>query len=122
MRAEAPERILVGAQLAEIEAVRVDVADLAELAARDDVGEPAHPRVVLEQVSDHQDAAVALSRRDRRLCVTHRLREGLLDEAVLASVQHANRELSMRRHRRREHHTVELGVGEQLVERIGEAG
>ena len=34
MRAEAPERVLVGAQLAEVQAVAVDVVELAELAAR----------------------------------------------------------------------------------------
>ena len=34
VRAEAPERVLVGAQLAEVQAVAVDVAQLAELAAR----------------------------------------------------------------------------------------
>jgi hypothetical protein len=84
--AEAPQRVLVGAQLTEVEAVGVDVVDVAELAAaHDQLGERAHPGVVLEQVADHQQRP-ALGGVERTLGVGDRLRERLLDEAVLAGL------------------------------------
>ena len=60
-------------------------------------------------------------RGDRALGVGDRLRERLLDEAVLAGLEHALGERGVRRHRRREHDGVELGVVEQVVEVGGEA-
>ena len=66
VRAEAPQRVLVGAQLAEVQAVGVDVVDVAELARVGDLLELAHARVVLEQVADHQHAAGSRAPRDRR--------------------------------------------------------
>ena len=56
VRAEAPQRVLVGAQLAQVQPVRVDVVDVAQLAGVGDLLELAHPGVVLEQVADHQHA------------------------------------------------------------------
>ena len=84
MRAERPERVLVGAQLAEVEPVGVDVVDLAELAAVGDLLQLRDARVVLEQVPDHQRAPGGVGRGDRALGVRDGLRERLLDEAVLA--------------------------------------
>ena len=54
VRAERPQRVLVRAQLAEVEAVRVDVVQVAELAGVGDLLERRDGRVVLEQVADHQ--------------------------------------------------------------------
>ena len=115
MRAETPERVLVRPQLAEIQAVRVDVVDLAELAARGDLGEHAHARVVLEQVPDHQHPLRLARGLDDTLGLHHRLRERLLDEAVLAGHEHCFGELRVRWHRRCDDDGVELRVGEQLV-------
>ena len=115
VRAEAPERVLVGAQLAEVEPVRVEVADLAELARLDQLGERPHPGVVLEQVADHQHAPARGV--EHRLGVCHRGRERLLDETVLARREHPPRKLRVRPHRRRQQHPVEPVVREQLVER-----
>ena len=54
VRAERPERVLVGAQLAEVQPVAVDVVDVAELARVHELLQPHEPGVVLEQVADHQ--------------------------------------------------------------------
>ena len=55
------------------------------------------------------------------LGVGDRLRERLLDEAVLARLEHAHGQLGVRRHRGGEHDGVEVGVAEQVVEVGGEA-
>ena len=73
-------------------------------------------RVVLEQVADHQDPAGALGGRDDLLGLGDRLRQRLLDEAVLAGLEHAHGEVGVGRHRRGDDDRVELGVGQQLVE------
>ena len=95
--AEAPQRVLVGAQLAEVEAVAVDVVDrrrarpssASSLSLRD-------ARVVLEQVADHQHAARRLGGRGNgALGVGDRLGERLLDEAVLAGLEHRDGELGV---------------------------
>jgi hypothetical protein len=77
--------------------------------------------VVLEQVPDHQDPARAARRVDGPLGVGDRLRERLLDEAVLAGLQHPHAQLGMRRDGCGEHDRVERGVREQVVELAGQA-
>ena len=72
VRAERPQRVLVGAQLAEVEPVRVDVVDVAELAGVGDLLELGDAGVVLEQVADHQDPAGLRGRGDRALGVRDR--------------------------------------------------
>ena len=64
--AERPQRVLVRAQLAEVEAVRVDVVEVAELAGVGDLLELRDARVVLEQVADHQQPPAALAPRRPR--------------------------------------------------------
>ena len=60
--------------------------------------------------------------RHDRLGVGGRLRHRLLDEAVLARLEHADRELRVGRHRGRERDGVDGVVGQHLVEVGGEAG
>ena len=118
---EAPERVLVGAQLAQVETVRVDVVDVPEIPAAGDLDELVDARVVLEQVADHQDPA-GLLRRDRHpLRLGHRLRERLLDETVLACGQHPLRELGVRGHVRGHRHRVEVRVRQQLLDVVRSA-
>ncbi len=116
VRAERPQRVLVGAQLAEVQAVAVDVEHPAELAVVDQLLELDDARVVLEQVADHQHAVRAARRGDDRLGVGHGLGHRLLHEAVLARREHALRERGVGRHRRRERDGVDRVVGEHLVE------
>jgi len=115
--AQRPQRVLVGAKLAEIEPVAVDVEDVvAELAVVGQLLERAQARVVLEQVADHQRAAGSGGGVDRALRVGDLDRKRLLDEAVLAGLEHRDRELGMGRDRGRERDRVQLGIGEQVVE------
>ena len=91
VRAERPERVLVGAQLAEVEAVAVDVVDVAELAGVDELLEPLEARGGTR--AGARPSACGRCRRgglDHRLGVGHRLGERLLDEAVLARLEHAH--------------------------------
>ena len=78
--------------------------------------------VVLEQVADHQRPARRLGRRQHPLGVRHRLRQRLLHEAVLAGLEHAHGEVRVAGHVGRHHHGVEVGVGQQVVDRRGLAG
>ena len=121
MGPEAPERVLVRPQLPEVEPVAVDVAKLAELTRVHDLLQREHARVVLEQVPDHQQPPRLGGGRNRQLRVGDRLRKRLLDEAVLARLEHPGGERRVRRHRRREHDRVERGVAQQLIEVAGEA-
>src|SRR3954463_16020729 len=84
--AERPQRVLVRSQLPEVEPVRVDVVDVAELAGVGDLLQLLDARVVLEQVADHEHATRLLGRGDDTLRLRHGLRQRLLDEAVLAGV------------------------------------
>ena len=115
--AEAPECVLIRPQLAEVQAVAVDVVDaVAQLAGVEQLLELLHAGVILEQVADHQKPAAGAGGCQRALGVGHRLRERLLDKAVLARLQRALRKTSMGRHRRRDHDGVQTSVVEQLVE------
>jgi hypothetical protein len=120
--AERPERVLVGAQHAQVEPVGVDVAHVAQLAAVHELLERLDARVVLEQVADHQHAIGRARRRHHLLGLLDRLGERLLDEAVLAGLQHPHRERSVRRHRRGQRDRVQRLVGQQLVQRGRHAG
>ena len=92
-----------GAQLAEVEAVPVDVVDVAEVAGVRDLLQLDHAGVVLEQVADHQHRARALGRGGDLLGIGRRLRERLLDEAVLARLQRLERQAGVGRHGRGDH-------------------
>jgi hypothetical protein len=96
--------------------------DVAQLAGVGDLLELRDAGVVLEQMADHQQAPAALGSRHGALGLGHRLGERLLDEAVLAGLQHALGQGPVGGHRRRQHHGVELGIGEQIVQLRGEAG
>ena len=63
VRAEAPERVLVGAHLAEVHAVAVEVVDVAELARVDQLVHLRERGVEEQQVPDHQPAVGRLGRR-----------------------------------------------------------
>src|SRR4051795_6957033 len=118
--AERPQRVLVRPQLPEVEPVRVDVVDVAELAGVGDLLELRDARVVLEQVADHQRPAALRRRGDRPLGVGHRLRERLLDEAVLAGAQHALGERGVGGDRGGEDDGVELRIVQQVAQLAGE--
>src|SRR4051812_1173115 len=113
---QGPQRVLVRAQLAEVETVGVHVADVAELAGVGKLLELLDSRVVLEQVPHHQHAIRGAGGLHCQLGLVHRLPERLLDEAVLADAEHPGRQLRVRRHGGGHHHGLQLGVAQKLVE------
>ena len=117
--AERPERVLVLADLAEVLAVAVDAEHVAELARVDELLQLADARVVEQQVAGHQHEVALLGERDELVHLGAAHRRRLLDEDVLARLERLLRERVVRRHRRRDDDRLELGVGEQLVERAG---
>ena len=120
MRREVPERVLVGADRAEVHALAVDVVEPAELLAADHLLEARDDRVVLEQVPDHQHALVRRGERDQLLGVADLEREGLLDVDVLAGLQGHLREREVARRGRRDHHGLDVGIAQHGVEVAGQ--
>ena len=115
VRAEAPQGVLVGAHLAEVEPVGVGVEDLAQLAGVDELLHLGHGRVVLEQVADHELDAVLLGRVQEVLGVGGLERDGLLDERVLAGLERLLAERVVAGDRGGDDDGVQLVVGEQCA-------
>ena len=82
--AEAPQRVLVGSQLAEVEAVAVDVVELARARRRRSAPSGGRPRGGTRAGGRPSGSAGLLGRRDGALGVGRGRGERLLDEAVLA--------------------------------------
>ena len=116
VHAERPERVLVRAHDPEVLPVRVDAEHVAELAGVDELLQLAHARVVEQQVAGHQDEVALGGERDELVHLGALHRRRLLDEDVLAGLERLLRERVVRRHGRRDHDRVELGVGQQLGE------
>ena len=85
--AEAPERVLVGADDAQVLPVAVEVEDLAERALVHEVLQLLHGGVVDEQVVDHQHPAARVGQLGQRVRVGRGQRQWLLDEGVLAGLE-----------------------------------
>ena len=105
--AEAPERVLVLADLPEVLAVAVDVEEAPELLRVDQVLQLGHARVVEEQVAGHEHERALLGEGDELLAEGRRKRERLLDEDVLAGEECLARELEVRHDGRRDGDGVE---------------
>ena len=78
------------------------------------------PGVVLQQVPHHQHLARPPLGVDDALGVGDGLGQRLLHEAVLAGLEDAHGLLGVAGHRGGQHDGVEVGVGEQILEAIGE--
>ena len=105
--AEAPERVLVGAHLAEVHAVAVEVVDLAELVGADQLAHRRERRVEEQQVAHHEPPVGLLGCRHELAGVRRAGRERLLDEHVLARGERPHAERMVRRDARRDHDRVE---------------
>src|SRR5215211_235911 len=114
--AEGPERVLVLAMLAEVEAVRVDVAQRAQFAGAHQRGQPFDARVVLEQMAHHEHAFRRARSLDDGLGLLLGLGKRLLHEAVLPRLECLDGEHGVGRHGRGDHQRVERVVAEQLLQ------
>ena len=94
---------------------RVDVADLADVAAVDDLLDLADRRRVEEGVPDHEDEPLALGDGDQFLALRGRRGHRLLDEDVLAGEERRLGEREVEAHRGGDDHRVDLLVIDQLV-------
>ena len=72
VRAEAPERVFVFADLPEVLAIPVDVEQTAELLRVDEAFQLGHARVVEEQVAGHEHERPLFGQRDELLAECRR--------------------------------------------------
>ena len=120
MRAELPERVLVGAQLAEVQPVAVDVVDVAELARVDELLEPdQRPGGTRAGGRPSACGPLASAAATTRSASATDWASGFSTKHVLARLEGARASVGVRGHRRGEHQGVELRVGQQLVEVAG---
>ena len=116
VRREAPEDVFFGPDLADVQAVRIEIVDLAERAVSNQPLQPENGRVVLQDVADHQHTAFRSRQLHQRLAVHHVDGERLLDEHVFARLQCRLRHLVVRHGRRRQRHTPDRGIVQEIVE------
>ena len=82
MRRKAPEDVLLAPDLPQVEPVRVEVEDLPELTAREQLADPPDRRVVLEHVADEEDPLALAGQPDELRCVLLAESQRPLDEDV----------------------------------------
>ena len=116
MRCEVPQGVDVGPDLSEVETLRVDVADLAELSRIDVLLHPPDGRVEQEDVTDHQRQVSARGTLDEIATFRARPRQRLLDQDVLAGIERPLREVVVAGDRRRQDDPVDRVVGEHRFE------
>ena len=87
VRGKAPENVLLGANLADVQTVGVEVVDLSEGAVANQLLQLQDRGVISENVSDHEDSALRRREPHQLLAVLHVHGQGLLDEHVLARFQ-----------------------------------
>jgi hypothetical protein len=114
---QAPQRILVGARLPQVQAIRVDVVHVAEFAAVHDLLELPHPRVILEQVPDHKKPSTSALRRKHTFGFGDRQGDWA---SVLASLKDADSQLRVGRNRRCHRDRMEAQIVQQVLEPLGE--
>nr|WP_254126842.1 hypothetical protein [Aquihabitans sp. G128] len=116
---EAPERVLLLADAPEVQAVGVEVAELAQRPPLHELLELQERRVVLQQVPHHQGAPGGGGRSHDRLGVGHRERQRLLHEDVLAGLERLDGQPGVVHRGRGDDQGVDLGVGHHLGEGAG---
>ena len=116
MRAERPEGVLVRAQLPEVEAVRVDVVDVAELAGVGDLLQLGTPGWYSSRWPTIRIRPAALAAATARSASSTDCASGFSTKQCLPALEHALGERRVGRDRRGEHDGVERVVGEQVVE------
>ena len=100
VRGEVPHRVHVMPDLAQVQALRIDVVDLADLARVDVLLHLVDGRVVDEDVADHERQALRRRELDQRLALRAGRRERLLDHDVLAGGERGLAQVEVRVDRR----------------------
>src|SRR5712691_2613800 len=116
VRREAPESVLVVPNRAEVHALVVQIVDVAELLGVDHPLEPPHNGVVLQQMANHQHAALLLGDAYQLLGLMHLQHDGLFDKDVLASSERRFGQGVVCRSRCRDDAGVQLRVRQKILE------
>ena len=87
VRAEAPEGVLVLPDLAQVHALRVEVADRTQLASLQELAQLVDRGMVDEEVADHEREPAAIGELDQVRCLARRLGERLLHKDVLPGLE-----------------------------------
>ena len=116
MGREVPKRVDVLPDLAEVQALGVDVTDVAELAGVDVVLDLPDRRVEQEDVPDHERRRSSGRQLDQVLTLGARHRQRLLDEDVLSGQEGPSGERVMGDDRGGDDDSVDVVVGEHVVE------
>lgn len=119
---KAPEDVLLGAVLSEVQAMRVDVLESAECPLVDELSQFHITGMILEQVPDHQDPIVLADERAHAPGIAIAEGEGLFDVDILACGEGVARDLEMRGGRSRDDHRPDLGVFEYRAEIVDPGG
>ncbi len=117
VRRKAPEHVFLAAEAAEVEAVGIDVMEAPEPTFGHQLLQPEEGRMVLEEMSHHDQAAVGLGGPADPLGILNFEREGLLDEKMLSCFKRLKRQRCVRFRGRRQHHPVNVVSSKNLVER-----
>src|SRR5688572_11051126 len=107
MRGEAPENVLLGPYLPDVQAVRVEVVDLSESTALNQLLQLQDSRVIPEDVPDHQDSAVCRRDFDEMFSMLDVDGQRLFDEYVLARLKRRLGHLVVSDRRRRQRNGVD---------------
>ncbi len=120
MRAEVPQHVDVGLHQPEVDPHRVDVLDVAELAAQHQLADLEHRRRVAVGVVAHQHQAPLVGRGHELLALGQRGRQRLLDQHVLARFERSQHDLGVGGGRRGHGHGHDLGIVEHPAEIVGD--
>ena len=119
MGRQIPEDIDVALHQSQVDAHRVDVEQFAQGAGHDQIADLLHRRRVAVGVVAHQDQAPLGSEGDHLLALRRRGRQGLLDEDVLARLQHGRGDGPVGGGRGGDRHRFDRVVVEDVVDRRG---
>ncbi len=119
---QVPHHVDVLAHLAQVEAPGVEVEHVPEVAGVRLLLHPAQGVVVQEGVPHHQGQPPGLRQGPQLPALRAGGRQGLLHEDVLPRLQGLRRHPEVQLRRGGDHHRVDLGVAQQVLERVVQPG
>src|SRR5215469_2433880 len=115
VRRKAPENVFLGADFADVEAIRIDVVDSSQGAIADELLQLDDGGMILEDVAHHQYSAVIRSYINQLRALGNVQREGFLDKDVLAREKRPLRHHIVMNGRGGKHDAVDVLVAKDAV-------